>query len=138
MNNHDVENNMVALIQPLARCMLALIFIIAGLSKMLDLAGTSAYMSAMGVSSALLWPSILLEIIGGILLVLGYKTTLVASVLAIFSIVTAVFFHSDFANQIQMILFLKNISIAGGLLLLATARATSYSLDRKHEKQNFF
>jgi len=118
--------------------MLALIFIIAGLSKMLDLAGTSAYMSAMGVSSALLWPSILLEIIGGILLVLGYKTTLVASVLAIFSIVTAVFFHSDFANQIQMILFLKNISIAGGLLLLATARTTSYSLDRKHEKQNFF
>ncbi|MDG1074461.1 MAG: DoxX family protein [Methylophilaceae bacterium] len=129
---------MVALIQPLARCMLALIFIIAGLSKMLDLAGTSAYMSVMGVSSALLWPSILLEIIGGILLVLGYKTTLVASVLAIFSIVTAVFFHSDFANQIQMILFLKNISIAGGLLLLATARTTSYSLDRKHEKQNFF
>lgn len=129
---------MVALIQPLARCMLALIFIIAGLSKMLDLAGTSAYMSATGVSSALLWPSILLEIIGGILLVLGYKTTLVASVLAIFSIVTAVFFHSDFANQIQMILFLKNISIAGGLLLLATARTTSYSLDRKHEKQNFF
>ena len=129
---------MVDLIQPLARCMLALIFIIASLSKMLDLAGTSAYMSAMGVSSALLWPSILLEIIGGILLVLGYKTTLVASVLAIFSIVTAVFFHSDFANQIQMILFLKNISIAGGLLLLATARTTSYSLDRKHEKQNFF
>jgi putative oxidoreductase len=129
---------MVALIQPLARCMLALIFIIAGLSKMLDLAGTSAYMSATGVSSALLWPSILLEIIGGILLVLGYKTTLVASVLAIFSIVTAVFFHSDFANQIQMILFLKNISIAGGLLLLATSRTTSYSLDRKHEKQNFF
>ena len=129
---------MVALIQPLARCMLALIFIIAGLSKMLDLAGTSAYMSATGVSSALLWPSILLEIIGGILLVLGYKTTLVASVLAIFSIVTAVFFHSDFANQIQMILFLKNISIAGGLLILATARTTSYSLDRKHEKQNFF
>ena len=129
---------MVALIQPLARCMLALIFIIAGLSKMLDLAGTSAYMSATGVSSALLWPSILLEIIGGILLVLGYKTTLAASVLAIFSIVTAVFFHSDFANQIQMILFLKNISIAGGLLILATARTTSYSLDRKHEKQNFF
>ncbi|MCH9799883.1 MAG: DoxX family protein [Betaproteobacteria bacterium] len=130
--------DMAALVQPLGRLMLALIFILAGVGKVTDLAGTSAYMEAMGVPSALLWPTILLEILGGIAIAIGYKTALAALGLALFSIAAAVLFHSDFSDKMQMILFLKNIAMAGGLLILATSGATAYSLDRKKQQQHFF
>lgn len=128
---------MAALVQPLGRLMLALIFILAGVGKIMDLAGTSAYMEAMGVSSTLLWPTILLEILGGIAILLGYKTGLAALALAFFSVATAVLFHNDFSEKMQIILFLKNIAMAGGLLLLVAGGTTAYSLDRK-KQQHFF
>lgn len=129
---------MAALAQPLGRIMLALIFIISGVGKVTDLAGTSAYMEAMGVPGILLWPTILLEIFGGIAIALGFKTALAALALALFSIAAAVLFHSDFSDKMQMILFLKNIAIAGGLLLLAAGGTTAYSLDRKKQQEHFF
>lgn len=129
---------MAALVQPLGRLMLALIFILAGVGKVTDLAGTSAYMEAMGVPSSLLWPTILLEVLGGIAIAIGYKTALAALSLALFSIAAAVLFHSDFSDKMQMILFLKNIAMAGGLLLLATSGTTAYSLDRRKQKAHFF
>jgi putative oxidoreductase len=132
------ERNMVALVQPLARLMLALIFILAGVGKVIDPAGTSAYMQAVGVPSELLWPTVLLEIGGGIAIAVGYKTAFVAFALALFSIAAAVLFHSNFSDQMQMILFMKNIAIAGGLLLLATSGTTAYSFDRKKQKAHFF
>ena len=121
---------MAALVQPLGRLMLALIFILAGVEKVTDLARTSAYMEAVGVPSALLWPTISIAI--------GYKTALAALGLALFSIAAAVLFHSDFSDKMQMILFLKNIAMTGGLLILATSGATAYSLDRKKQQQHFF
>ena len=129
---------MAALVQPLGRLMLALIFILAGVEKVTDLARTSAYMEAVGVPSALLWPTILLEVLGGIAIAIGYKTALAALGLALFSIAAAVLFHSDFSDKMQMILFLKNIAMTGGLLILATSGATAYSLDRKKQQQHFF
>ena len=129
---------MTGVIQLIARLMLALIFILAGVSKIMDPAGTSGYMQSMGVSSMLLWPTILLELVGGIALVIGYRTSLVALALALFSIAAAILFHSNFGDKIQMILFLKNIAIAGGLLLLAVGGTTAYSLDKKKKDANFF
>lgn len=129
---------MAALMQPLGRFMLALIFILAGLSKIADLSGTSAYMEAMGVPSILLWPTILLEVFGGIAVAIGYKTKLAAFSLAVFSVAAAVLFHNDFGDKMQMILFMKNIAMAGGLLLLAASGTTAYSLDRKKQQANFF
>ena len=129
---------MTALLQPLGRLMLAFIFIVAGIGKLADIAGTSAYMAAMGVSSTLLWPTILLELLGGIAIAIGYKTGIAAFALAIFSIAAAVLFHSDLGDKIQMVLFLKNIAIAGGLLMLASAGTTAYSLDRKKQQSRFF
>ncbi len=129
---------MAALMQPLGRLMLALIFILAGVGKVTDLAGTSAYMEAMGVPSSLLWPTILLEILGGIAIALGYKTALAAAALALFSIATAVLFHSDFSDKMQTILFLKNVAIAGGLFVLAAGGTTAYSLDKKKQQAHFF
>ena len=134
----EQEINMTALLQPLGRLMLAFIFIIASVGKLADLAATSAYMEAMGVSSSLLWPTILLELIGGIAIAIGYKTSIAAFALAIFSVTAAVFFHSDFSDKMQMILFLKNIAMAGGLLILASAGTTAYSLDRKKQQARFF
>lgn len=129
---------MAGVIQLLGRVMLALIFILAGIGKIMDPAGTSAYMESMGVSSMLLWPSALLELLGGIAIAVGYRTSLAAVLLAIFSIAAGVLFHSDFSDKMQMVLFLKNIAMAGGLLLLAVSGTTAYSFDKKKKQSNFF
>jgi putative oxidoreductase len=129
---------MTGVIQLLGRVMLALIFILAGLGKIQDPAGTVGYMQSAGVPGILLWPTIGLELLGGLALAVGYKTRLAAFALAGFSILAAVLFHSNFADQMQMILFLKNIAIAGGLLLLAVGGKTAYSMDMRRSQTDFF
>jgi putative oxidoreductase len=121
---------MTSTIQLLGRIMLALIFILAGISKIQDPAGTVGYMQSVGLPAALLWPTIALEVIGGICVAIGFQTRIAAFALAIFSIAAAVIFHRNFADQMQMIMFLKNIGLAGGLLLLATCGKTAFSLDK--------
>lgn len=129
---------MTGIIQLLGRIMLALIFILAGLGKIQDPAGTAGYMQSAGVPGILLWPTIALEMLGGLALVLGYKTRYAAFTLAIFSVVAALMFHRNFADQMQMIMFLKNIAMAGGLLLLAVGGSTAFSMDNKRSSTNFF
>ena len=129
---------MTGIIQLIGRIMLALIFILAGIGKISDPAGTIGYMQSAGLPSLLLWPTIALELLGGIALVVGYKTRLVAFALAAFCILTAALFHNNFADQMQMILFLKNIAIAGGLLLLAVGGNTAYSMDNRRTSTDFF
>jgi len=111
------------------RILLALIFIISGLGKLANPAGTSGFMESMGVSGILVWPTIALEVLGGIALVVGFKTRIAAFALAVFSIAAAVIFHHDFADQMQMIMFLKDFSIAGGLLLLSASGAIALGVD---------
>ena len=129
---------MTAIIQPLGRMMLALIFILAGVGKIMDPAGTMGYMQSVGLPGALLWPTIALEVLGGLAVAVGFKTRYAAIALAIFSIATAVIFHRNFADQMQMIMFLKNIAIAGGLLLLAVGGRTAYSMDNRRTQTDFF
>lgn len=129
---------MTGMIQLIARIMLALIFILAGIGKIMDPAGTIGYMQSVGLPAILLWPTIALELLGGIALAIGYRTPIAAFALAAFSIAAAVIFHNNFADKIQMILFLKNIAIAGGLLLLAVGSTTAYSLDMKKKQASFF
>ena len=111
------------------RILLAVLFIPAGFSKISGYEGTQGYMEAMGVPGMLLPLVILLEIGGGILLVAGFKTRLVALALAGFSVVAGFLFHYQPAEQIQMILFMKNIAVAGGFLLLVAKGAGAYSVD---------
>ena len=129
---------MTAIIQPLGRVMLALIFILAGVGKIMDPAGTMGYMQSVGLPGALLWPTIALEVLGGLAVAVGFKTRYAAIALAIFTIATAVIFHRNFADQMQMIMFLKNIAIAGGLLLLAVGGRTAYSMDNRRTQTDFF
>ena len=129
---------MNGLIQLVARLMLALIFVLAGWEKLQDPVGTAGYMQSMGVPSLLLWPTVVLELVGGLALAFGYKTRIAAFALAAFTIATAYIFHSNFSDQMQMIMFLKNIAIAGGLLMVAASGITAYSIDDRRRQSNFF
>jgi putative oxidoreductase len=113
-----------------ARAALAAVFIIAGISKIGAFEGTQGYMQAFGLPGFLLVPTIAFEIGFGLALLVGFKTRYVALVLAGFTVVTALVFHRDFADQMQQVLFLKNIAIAGGLLLLAKTGALGFGLDK--------
>ncbi|MGY5451338.1 DoxX family protein [Agarivorans sp. MS3-6] len=119
------------LAQPLARLLLAFMFIMSGYSKIGGYAGTQGYMEAMGVPGMLLPLVIALELVGGIAIVVGWQTRLVAFLLAGFSLVSAVLFHFNPSDQMQMIMFMKNVSIAGGFLLLVAHGAGAFSLDNR-------
>ena len=113
------------------RILLASLFLISGLGKLGAYDGTVAYMSAMGVPGFALPVVIALEVLGGAAIMLGFQTRLVAFLLAGFSLVSALLFHANFGDQIQQIMFLKNVSIAGGFLLLVANGAGPLSLDRR-------
>ena len=113
------------------RILLAMIFITAGLSKVSDPAGTAGYMQSVGVPGFLVWPTIALEVLGGIAIVVGFQARVAAFALAAFTLATALLFHMNFADPMQGILFMKNLSMAGGLLLLAASGATALSIDSR-------
>lgn len=114
-----------------ARVMMAQIFILSGLSKIGAAEAMRGYMEAMHLPGALLWPTIAFEIGAGALIALGYRTRIVALLLAGFCVTTALIFHHQFSDQMQMTHFLKNIAMAGGLILLAGVGAGSLSLDAR-------
>jgi len=86
-------------------------------------------MENFGVPGLLVYPAIIIEILFPILLIIGYKTRLSAIVLASFTILLAVIFHTDFSNQIQLTQFLKNFAIAGGFLIIFVYGSNKYSID---------
>lgn len=112
-----------------ARAGLSAIFILSGISKISAFEATQGYMEAFGLPGFLLGPTIAFEIIAGVALLVGLGARYAALLLAGFSLVTAVVFHRDFADQVQQIMFLKNIAMSGGLLLLARTGAQGLSLD---------
>lgn len=118
-------------IVPLGRILIALIFVIAGYGKIGGYEATQGYMIAMGVPGGLLPLVIALELGGGILLVLGLFTRYVALALAGFTILSAILFHGNIADQTQQIMFLKNLAIAGGFLFLVANGAGKISLDHR-------
>lgn len=113
------------------RILLASLFLISGLGKISAYEGTAGYMAAMGVPGALLPLVIGFEVLGAAAIIVGFQTRIVAFLLAGFSLVSALLFHANFADQIQQIMFLKNVSIAGGFLLLVANGAGPLSLDRR-------
>lgn len=119
-------------IAPLAaRTLLAAMFIVAGIGKLGDVAGFTGYMTSAGVPGFLAWPVIGLEILGGLALVAGFQTRLAAIALAGFTVLAALLYHLQPADQLQMILFFKNLAVAGGLLLLAGTGAGALSADAR-------
>lgn len=115
--------------QMLARVFLAQIFVLSGIFKITGYEGTQSYMETMGVPSMLLPLVILIEISGGLAIAIGWQTRWAAIALASFAIFAGVIFHNNFSDQMQMIMFMKNIAITGGLLLLAAHGAGECSFD---------
>ena len=113
------------------RILLAAIFLISGISKIGGYAGTQGYMEAMGVPGVLLPLVIALEVAGAIAIILGWQTRFFAFLLAGFSLASALLFHRALGDQMQFILFLKNLAIAGGFLVLVARGAGEWSLDAR-------
>lgn len=115
------------------RVLLAAIFLLSGLSKVADTAASLGYIGSVGLPlpKVALGVAILVEIVGGLALILGYRTRLVALGLAAFSLATALFFHSALGDQNQFIHFFKNVAMAGGLLQIAAFGAGPVGLDSR-------
>lgn len=112
-----------------ARILLSVMFIGAGIGKLGDVQGFAGYMASGGVPGILAWPVILLEILGGIALLVGFQTRLAALALGLFSVAAGVLYHYVPADQMQMTMFMKNIALGGGYLALALIGAGQWSVD---------
>lgn len=115
------------------RIMISAIFLVTGLGKIAGYAATQGYMAAMGVPGWLLPLVIALEVGGSIAIILGWHTRLVAFLLAGFSVLAALIFHHALGDQVQFLMFMKNIAIAGGFLLLVARGPGAWSLDARAE-----
>ncbi|MEY4951825.1 MAG: hypothetical protein RL299_249 [Pseudomonadota bacterium] len=126
---NPVSNDALAL---LARVLLATIFVLSGAAKLADPASTAAYVASAGLPAPQLaaWGAALLELLGGLAVLSGYRARPAALALALFSVLAAAFFHNQLADQNQMIHFMKNLAIAGGLLQLAITGPGRFALSR--------
>ncbi|TPI51487.1 MULTISPECIES: DoxX family protein [unclassified Mesorhizobium] len=117
----------------LGRILLAAIFLLSGFGKLTAISGTAGYFGAMGLPVPTVTAVVvgLIELLGGLAVLLGFQTRIAAWVLAIFTIATALVAHTGWADQNQMIHFMKNLAITGGFLLLASSGAGAYSIDAK-------
>jgi putative oxidoreductase len=115
----------------LGRLLLAVIFILSGVQKLMDFGGTVAFMGAEGLPVPMLAAivAVIVECVGGILLIIGYQTRPTGLVLAVWCIATALVAHRDFGNADQMIHFLKNFAMAGGFLQLVAFGAGAWGID---------
>ena len=117
----------------LGRLLISVIFVIGGFEKLVGFDGTVGYMAKYGLPLPLLAAivAVVVELGGGILLILGWQIRLVGLVLAVWSIATAVVAHSNFADTDMAIHFMKNLAMAGGLLQLVAFGAGAWSLDAR-------
>lgn len=114
----------------IARLFIGGFFLLAGVGKVADIAGTAGYIQSVGLPGFLAWPATIFEIVLGLAMIVGYQTRIAALAGAAFCIFTAVVFHNNFADQTQMIMFLKNFSIAGAFLMFFANGAGKFALDK--------
>jgi putative oxidoreductase len=123
------QSILTAATQVTGRVLLSAIFVMAGISKLGAYTATQSYMESMGVPGVLLPLVILLELGGGFAVLLGWQTRISAFLLAGFCVISALIFHANFGDQMQTILFMKNLAMAGGFLFLVAGGAGAWSLD---------
>lgn len=125
------QANTDATLAVIARVLMAYIFIAAGWGKLTAYSATVGYMESMGVSSAMLPLTILVELGGGLALLFGFQARFAALGLGIFSLITAFLFHGGVEDGIN---FMKNFAMAGGLFFLMLHGAGKFSVDHVIEK----
>ena len=115
----------------IARISISILFLLNGIFKINNYEGTVGWMESFGLPGILIIPAIILEIIGPILIIIGFQSRIAAGALSLFCIATAIIFHNEFSDQMQLNAFLKNIALAGGFLFLVVNGAKGYCLDKK-------
>ena len=134
MRDH-METSMPSVAMLIGRILLSAIFIQAGLSKLLNVSGTIGYFQSVGLPlpSVLILPIILLEVVGGLCILLGYRIRIAATLLGLFSIVAAAIGHSQWGDLMHFQAFMKDLAIAGGLFYAAANGAGLLSYDAKRD-----
>lgn len=122
-----------AIILLAARILLAVIFILSGWGKFFAIQGTAGYIASVGLPAATLlaWAAAIFELVAGLAILVGFRTREAAWLLAAFCLFAGFVFHLQPADQMQMIMFMKNLAIAGGFLALGQAGAGSLSVDQR-------
>jgi putative oxidoreductase len=115
----------------IARLLISALFLISAYNKIFSIDGTMSWMEGFGVPGILLYPTIALEIILPLFIIIGYRARLAAGFLAAFCIATAFVFHYDFVDQMQTIAFLKNLGLAGGFLFIVANGTKDWAVDRE-------
>ena len=115
----------------IGRIFISALFLISAFNKILNLDGSMSWMEGFGVPGFLIYPAIILEVILPIFIIIGYQTKTSAGILSIFCLATALLFHTDFSNQMQLVAFFKNIGLAGGFLFLVANGSKDWALDKK-------
>tara|TARA_R100001129_G_scaffold13438_3_gene8656 strand:- start:4296 stop:4673 length:378 start_codon:yes stop_codon:yes gene_type:complete len=117
----------------LGRILLSIMFIMSGWGKLMAPAGTAGYFESVGLPlpQVTVWVVIAVELLGGLAVLVGFKTRYAAYLLAAFTFAAAFVAHTNFGDQMQMIMFMKNLAITGGFLILASVGAGSISIDRR-------
>ena len=118
------------LIDFIGRIFISSVFLLSAYNKIFNYDATLSWMEGFGVPGLLLWPAIIFEVVFPILLIIGYKTQISATLLALFSILTGLIFHLDFSNQMQVVALLKNFGLAGGFLFIAINGPKDWAIDR--------
>ena len=119
------------IVEVFGRIFISALFLIEAVRKFFNPDMSMMYMSDHGVPEFLFYPSIAFEIIIPLLLIAGYKTRITASLLAVFVLTVTLIFHSHhiIADSMQLTIFLKNLAIIGGLLLIISNKSQICSVD---------
>ena len=122
---------MANVIDLIGRIFISALFLISAYNKVFNLEGSMGWMEGFGIPGFLIFPAIAVEVVLPILVIVGYQARIAAGILAIFCLVTAFLFHFDFADQSQLISFLKNIGLAGGFLFIVANGTKDWAVDRE-------
>jgi len=117
------------IVELIGRIFLSALFLIEGIGKLFTQEQVITYMEDYGVPGILFIPAVVVEILFPLLLIVGYKTKLAASVMTLFTLTVAIIFHTDFSDGMQLIFFLKDLAIAGGFMIIIAYGSNKFSLD---------
>ena len=122
---------MINVLDLFGRILISILFLLNGLFKINNYENTIGWMESFDLPGFLLIPAIILEVLAPILVIIGYKTKVAAASLSLFCLATAIIFHNDFSDQVQLTSFLKNIALSGGFIFLVVNGPKGFSLDKK-------
>ena len=117
------------ILEAFGRIFISSLFLYEAIRKFFYQIETIDYMKSYGVPEFLFYPSLLFELIVPILLIIGFKTRIAAIAMFLFTIAVSLIFHMDFEDNMQVITFLKNLSISGGFLIIASYEAKKFTMD---------